>query len=489
MKRRIKGENYKIHSSTIKIISFIVILFIFKIIILICSKNIDGFAYCYLINIHNPFNTFLFRLFQYTPLIGNYISVILSIASSIFCFIVAILISIKTVKVKTKERVFNYFLVIVTSVCAITFMSLMNDNVLLNTEFLDKLYMSDKVDSDYTVDDLILLDTYFKEKVLYYSESVERENNKVYFNEDITKSSVNSLKNISNEFEFLKGKYPSKIRDFTNTFRKYNNDGTVGFTMGYGIAMDYTFEKVNLIMTSTHELCHMKGLIRENETVFCQTIANISYDNDVVKYAGYLEAFNRTTYALRKIAPNTANEIGDEVERLCLTDNYEEICQLHRKDIYNYIKGSDELFITTYSLLDYKDYKTQFYKFIDILINDYNAIILNENNDEISYNELMYNIDNDDNDYVVIKINIDETTYNNLYQTLNDYSHYYMSLYQHDSSEEEEEEKTVEEAIDYYINPFNDNKKYFYNRSKLIDDYDYERVTRLYLEYFDKYGY
>ena len=213
--------------------------------------------------------------------------------------------------------------------------------------------------------------------------------------------------------------------------------------MGYGIAMDYTFEKVNLIMTSTHELCHMKGLIRENETVFCQTIANISYDNDVVKYAGYLEAFNRTTYALRKIAPNTANEIGDEVERLCLTDNYEEICQLHRKDIYNYIKGSDELFITTYSLLDYKDYKTQFYKFIDVLINDYNAIILNENNDEISYNELMYNIDNDDNDYVVIKINIDETTYNYLYQTLNDYSHYYMSLYQHDSSEEEEEEKTI----------------------------------------------
>lgn len=489
MKRRIKGENYKIYSSTTKIISFLIILFIFKIIILICSKNIDGFAYCYLINIHDPFNSFLFRLFQYAPFIGNYISIILSIASSLFCFAVAIMLSLKNIKVKTKERVFNYFLVIVASVCTITFMSMFNEIIILNVEKLDRLYMSDKIDNEYTVDDLILLDTHFKEKVLDYSESVERENNQVYFNEDITKVSVDSLKNMSSDFDFLKGKYPTKIRDFTDTFRKNNNDGTVGFTMGYGIAMDYTFEKVNLIMTATHELCHMKGLIRENETVFCQTIANINYDNDVVKYAGYLEAFNRTTYALRKIAPNTANEIGDEVESLCLTNNYEEICQLHRKDIYNYINGSDELFITTYSLFNYKDYKTQFYKFLDVLINDYNATILNENKDEISYEELMYNIDNDDNDYVVIKINIDELTYYGLHQTLNDYSHYYMSLYQHDSSEEDEEEKTVLEATEFYINPFDDNKQYFYNRNKIIEDYDYERVTRLYLEYFDKYGY
>ena len=254
--------------------------------------------------------------------------------------------------------------------------------------------------------------------------------------------------------------------------------------MGYAISMDYSYEKIGLIQTATHELCHMKGLTRENETVFCQVIANSKYDDDVVKYAGYLEAFTRTTYALKLIDFESTKTLSDEVDSLCLTHNYQEICESHRKDINNYIVGTNNIQLKTYLLKDYENYQNGFIDFITKLVNDYDAKITI--NKEISLDEFKYSINNNSYEIALITVKIDKNTFNELYEDLNNYQNYFYSIYQFDENDEADEKLTKQEYIEKYIKPYDHyDKEIFFSSSYASYTYDYERVTRLFLEYFD----
>ena len=484
MENKNREDKFVIYDYTVILLFIIIALFLFQIVSLFMGKYIEGYAYWYLLYIIEPYETTMFRIFQYIPLIGNYYIYILSFISSVLTIVMVVLTLKKNSDKKLLEKLTNIAICFYLITIFLVYKPILNNNMRLNVEKVDKLYFNENLDKKYNIDDLILLDNQFKELVLFYANNLERDDNRIKYDKDITKESVKSLQNISDEFYFLKGKYINRIRDFTNVYRKHNTEGTVGLTMGYAISMDYSYEKIGLIQTATHELCHMKGLTRENETVFCQVIANSKYDDDVVKYAGYLEAFTRTTYALKLIDFESTKTLSDEVDSLCLTHNYQEICESHRKDINNYIVGTNNIQLKTYLLKDYENYQNGFIDFITKLVNDYDAKITI--NKEISLDEFKYSINNNSYEIALITVKIDKNTFNELYEDLNNYQNYFYSIYQFDENDEVDEKLTKQEYIEKYIKPYDHyDKEIFFSSSYASYTYDYERVTRLFLEYFD----
>lgn len=482
-KKRKNKANYKVYRSTIFLSAFFILALILNFFNLLAAYHFDGYAYYYLIHFLGPHQTLMFRIFEKIPFIGNYYTIVIFSIVVLLAFIYFVIPTKNNIKLK--EKLVNAIIIICSFSIFVSYNSILNMNILLNIEKIDQLYMPEKVDNEYDIDDLIILNSYLKNKVISYTEKLPRDGSRVRFDKDITKESIKSLQSISNEYTFLKGKYINNIRDFTDIYKKYNNNGTVGFTMGYGISMDYSLDKISLITTATHELCHMKGLTRENETVFCQIIANTNSSDEVVQYAGYLEAYVRVSYALRQLEPKIGNDIADSVEKLCLTNNYNEICELRRKDINNYIHKSDTLELYTYQLKNYLTYQDEFMPFITKLVNDYNAKIYS--NDESNISNVKYLINNESEESIKIVININENKFNKLYDDLQSYKNYFIAIVQSNSKEDKPEEKTYDQLYSMYLRPFNKNDKaIIYSSDYASSDYDYERVSRLLLEYYDR---
>ena len=214
MENKNREDKFVIYDYTVILLFIIIALFLFQIVSLFMGKYIEGYAYWYLLYIIEPYETTMFRIFQYIPLIGNYYIYILSFISSVLTIVMVVLTLKKNSDKKLLEKLTNIAICFYLITIFLVYKPILNNNMRLNVEKVDKLYFNENLDKKYNIDDLILLDNQFKELVLYYANNLERDDNRIKYDKDITKESVKSLQNISDEFYFLKGKYINRILMF-----------------------------------------------------------------------------------------------------------------------------------------------------------------------------------------------------------------------------------------------------------------------------------
>lgn len=481
--KEIQKKVMKLNKVT-KILGILFILLIVFILInnLIMSFNED-YAYFYVSNISNLKNGILFWIFSVIPY-ANFVIPILFFAVLVF-------FSLRTdnlkLDVKKRNSSFNILLCLFFVFIYVFTISTLGDNqYYYHIPNFDTLLFEETKDKIYTVDDLIILNNYLKDKVVDYANTMERDKNgNVILNGNHNKIASNDLNNISDEIELLSGLYPIKSNNLSDLLKGMYGSDTVGLTTSYTTYLDYNASPVVALNTITHEYCHTKGIVRENETVFCSFLAGAKSDNAVSNYSAYLEAFSRSNYALSYIDSKSAIDIEDSVLKLCLTEGYTELCDMYIKNNTGFIPGVEELRITSYKLLDYKNYKDELINSLNILSD--NDAVFKVDDAEVTIDEIINLIDSDCESFLRIVLKLDSKVYYKIEDAIKN-ENLFISIYQKDLDEEEAPE--IENPVEYFLSPFPTNDEGIFTEIEYsYETYTYERAARLFLEYFDKYGY
>lgn len=475
-------------SKTNKIISCVVILIIAALVInfFIMGNNSD-YAYFFVKNIIAKFDSFLFYV-EGNIKYFSFIKLAVYLLLILICCIVMIYYTYFSKKeISFCNKIVNIGNSITMIILLVISVPLLNTMAHCYMPNFDQLYFNETKDKTYTSDDLTRLSYYLQEKVSSYASKVDRKDGTVVFNDDYIETATKDLKNISNKIDLLKGLYPTKSGKMNNLLKSLYGSDMVGLTQGYNTYFDYNMDPVNVLTVVTHEFCHSKSITRENETVFCQSIAGINSDNIVSQYSGYLEAFTRTITALESINYDLANQIEDSIISKCMTKGYSEFCDSYVKNVDEYIKGADTIYLTTYYLSAYKDNKDELIDSIKVL-NENGAKYSDKDNNSISYQELVNLINSNTDERIYIEIDdFNSKIFKNIKDKLN--KKLYLSIYQ-ENRETEVSEEQIDNPTKYYLEPFDTNDYKFYNFINYASvDYTYERSARLFLEYFEKYGY
>lgn len=470
-----------------KVTKILGILFIFYIVFFFINNIImsfnENYAYFYVNNITNLKTGILFYIFSIIP----YANFVIPITF----FILVLILSIRTdnTKLDIKKRNKAYNLTILTFIIFLYCftLSILTDNqYYTHMPNFDKLLFEETKDKTYTEDDLIILNNYLRDKVIENATTMQRdEDGNIILKENLNKLAANDLRNVSNELELLKGLYPIRSNNLNDTLKGLYGSSTVGLTNMYTTYLDYNASPVSSLGTITHEYCHTKGITRENETVFCSFLAGVNSNNKVSNYSAYLEAFSRSNYALSYINPDEAFNIEEDVLRMCLTNNYTELCEMYIKNNTGYIPGVEELWITTYSLKDYINHLDEFTKVLAIL--DENNATFKINDEEYTKDDVISFINSEYDGIMRIKLDLNSKTYNKIEPAIKN-GNLFISIYQKDLDEEEPPE--IENPMEFFLSPFKENDEgLFTGMSYAADTYVYERASRLFLEYYDKNGY
>ena len=348
-----------------------------------------------------------------------------------------------------------------------------------NNPKLDTLYFPKQEKKKYKVDDIIKLDEEMKNKVIAYSKLMNRDkNNSIIYNGDIIDTAITDLENASSNYDILKGTYPHKFYAFNDSDIEYNPDAN-GLTKSDNVGVNYNLSTPILLNTITHELCHTRGIVRENDAVLCSVMVGIESDNLLSNYGAYIEAFFRTNDALSYIDSEKALAYKNEVFDLCINDHYEEICNLYRKDTKLYVNKSDSISIGTYKLKSYdKEYINEL---IDSL-KKYKPELYINSSKKIKRNKLDGYFE-DDNAYLEIRIKNSDDDFVKVKKILDKYSSRVRYIYQEYDNMYDGLELSNKEAIKYYTASVP--RGNVFSIGKRGEMFDYTRVARLLLEYFD----
>lgn len=493
-KKTVKKKYKDIKLNTFnKILAFITIsLLAFIVLSTLVGAFVKSYANFYWLNIRNPIMGVLYSIFKHIPFVGFYYHIIGFALIAVLLIITSLLMDTNFIK---NEKVLG---IVINACRSLIFIFLIPYMIAISCSFSDKnnprlneKYFSLYTDREYTVNDLIILDEYYRDKILYYIDGFERnENGTIIFNEDVGEISVNSLKKSSNKFNYLQGSILDRFKKFSEREHKNNTENIMGQSGAFGINYDPEFDSISLITILTHELCHTKGLAREEETVFCEVIANTEDDIDEVKYAGYIEGYNRISYALMAIDKPRADVIEDSIVKYCLKENYEEICNMYMKSINYYEKGTDKVRLSSYSLYLYENQKDDLFKALNILVKDFDAKLSTEDNENISLPELHKYMK--DHKHVYVNIEVDEEKFDKLQPYLKKYRNIFLGIRQESEDDEPPIERNENESLEYYLAPFEGADLFRpmgHEKGSFMDEYDYERVVRLFLEYYNTYGY
>lgn len=486
MKKKEKKKTEQIvYDKTNKILSIILIVFIIFYIVnnLIMYFNND-YALYFIENIINPLNGLFYFLFSHI----NYFSIFTYVCY--FLFLIIFIISDIYYEIFSKSDLLyrtkivnNLYRIFVIFSIFFLLPSYLNQlsNHLPN---FDQLYFSSTKNKTYTKEDLVNLNLSLEEKIKEISAQVKRDKNGVIVeNIDYNKQAVANLKNIADEIPLLKGMYPANSSHINDLMRGVLGSKTVGFTMPYNTYFDYDSSSISVLNTITHEFCHTKGIARENETVYCNFLAGVKSDDPFSQYAAYIEAFTWTTEALLEIDYASGDKIEDGVLSMCLTENYDELCDSYTKNNKEYINGSEYLFISSYRLKNYVNFKDELEKSLKILEKNNAEIIVS--GEKASISDIMKLIDENSEERVSIGLKLNRKIFNNIKDSISN-KKLYLSIYQKNKDDKDSKDK-LKNPEEYYLAPFKDRDEHvFLNSSYGSVEYEYSRVARLILEYYDK---
>lgn len=489
-KKKIREQKEEISKAINKLnrSSKILLAFISTILILMVINNFimyfnEKYALFFIEHITNNFNGISFFLSSYIDNLSIYLTIILFGVCIIFA-ILDIVISISKSSIEKKNKKINILNKILYIFIFFIGVFIINNCYYLHLPNIDTIYFESTKDKTYTEEDLIYLNIYLKNKVLEYANRVNRDNGKVTFEGNINEQVIKDLHNISDEITLLKGIYPKYSSNLSNGLKGIFGSSTYGLTHLYSTYFDYSMDKVIIFNTIAHEYVHTKGITRENETVFISSLAGIKSDNIVSNYSGYLEAFNRTNYALYEMDAKISNDIEDEIVSSCLTKNYNELCELYTKNNKEYINGAKKLYISSYYLKNYLGFEEELKSSLEILMDGKGKLTID--NKEVTINEVLNLVTKDNTKKFYYERDIDRKSYNKLKDALKN-GNLYKSIYQENSKKENSEDK--KDLDKYYLAPFTNYDYPILNQKIASIDYTYERSTRLFLEYFERVGY
>lgn len=434
------------------------------------------------LNIVNPINGLIFSLLDFSPfLASNFYSIII-----ILCIIMILLgfILRKNTSISYNKR--NKYYNILNRISCIASLIILTIFILDFTVYanpkINYKYFPDNVDKNYTENDLIELGNYFKNELIDMSDDFAREDGKIIYNNDLVERAILDLKDVSKEYEFLKGFYPNKV-GYMNDLELEGDDGdTLGYTDGYGIIVDKNQNDIHLLNTITHEFCHTKGLMRESEAEFCAFIAGVKSDEKFSNYSANYTAFYRLTTVLEYINPEANNDVEEEFLNLCLNNNYLEACSLYQKELDFVLNGNDYFEIETYRLRNYVMHKEKIINVLRTLYYDSNAQFqLNEENVDISDIENLINTGSKETMKIIVNFN---ENFETISSYLKENQKYFKYIYQFDNEYEYEDYYDKNEALEYYLSPFDKKDLNLLYDDEYDSEYIHERVVRLLLEYY-----
>lgn len=480
-----KRKSVPLTKSSKKVILFCICIIVVLLIIFAIGLFVPSFAELIWYNFRNIYFGVGFKIFQFNPNIGAWYDVGLYAFMMIILVIQLFIELSKKMNFKKKTILANRLTKIVFILATFVIMvPMLIDINTFNSPKINEKYFNEHLNEQYEQEDIVQLANFFKEKVMTMIHGFDRMNGEIVYSKDLSTQAVEDLKNISNKYVFLKGMYPNKVADFTEYERKHNKDLTLGYTRSFGVVVDMNENNVELLNTITHELCHVKGTLRESETEFCAYIANASSKDLFSNYSAYYNALYRVTGALSFIDKELSLDVEESFTNLCLSNEYSEACNFYSKQVNNFIDGTDYYESSSHRLRNYKDYSNGFLEVLSYLTRNYNATLTIEDK-EVDIPYINNAIKNSSKEIVKIKFDAKEEDFEGLSNYLKDYQKYLLSFYQIDEDYEDYEYLYGKEALEYYVKPFNEVDYKLLLDGTWADEYYYERVTRLFLEYYN----
>ena len=476
-----KDNKLKINKKVLIFVIICSILFCLTNVLQIIMAFIKPLGNIYWLKVRNPIAGFFFKVFEVFPVLGVNIRTFLIIG--LFLTILLLIIACIFKKLKKRNLIFNLTLTLL-SIFVLSFVLISNVyNTSIYSYLIDHFQMKDKVNKEYGEEDILVLYDSLLNKVIEQSLEFDRDSNgEIIYTKSLEERAVNDLLNISNDYEFLKGLYPMNYKRINHGDNDY--DGfAVGYTTGFGLAIDYNNSKPIILNTITHELCHTKGIMRENEAVYCSFLAGVNSPDEFSQYAAYLEAFARIDGALYDIDPETELMRVEPLLRLCLDEGFQEICQLYPKMIDSYLKHGKELEFVSYPLIDYKNHLGEIVGLLSSFQEDGGQIYIDGSLADMDY--VLALIQNDSYKIFRVKFKNNRALFDKLAPVMKEQSNLFIAIQQYDPASLPQS-RTREEYLDYYLKGFNnDNPLYDFMATIFEDEYDYSRVVRLLLEYYD----
>ena len=259
----------------------------------------------------------------------------------------------------------------------------------------------------------------------------------------------------------------------------------MAYTSLFGVIVDSKLDKTIKLNTINHELCHTKGILRESEAEFCAYVAGINSTDRFSQYSAYYNAFYRLTSVINQIDHEKALDIEEDFTKLCLTDEYSEACNFYSIDTDTFIEGTDAYIGYSYRLRNYKEYKDPFMSVLNSLEKNFKAQFIID--DKVVESGYIYNeIGNNSDKVVEIRITVTDDNFIPVSNFIKSNQKFLMAFYQFDVDCDDDLPEG-QEALEYYLKPFDmeDYKYVFGFGDEWYDEYYYERVVRLLLEYED----
>lgn len=458
-----------------------VLVLILNIFIMYFSSSYAHFIIKY---VYNP----IYGLIYYVASLIPKFNIVYMVSYFVLIIILlGLMVILENSKSNDLDKLNNYYnhvtRIFIVVIILFSFSSLYGMYIQNFTPNFDDLLFPETKNKTYDPIDYVRLNEKLRDDIIKYSSVIDRDSSGyVKYNGNYNKDVVKSLKNIKDDIDYLGGLYPTKSGDFDDKMRNNYGSTTIGLTTNYYTYFDYSLDPISVLITMTHEYCHTKGIGRENEAVYCSYLAGIKSNNVYLEYAATIEAFYRANNALINFDMDTATDIYEDITPLCMDKNYSEICDLGLHNTNEFIKGSNSINLHTYYLSNYKgENKDNLIKSLNVLSD--NGAIFKIKDKKVSLDKVIDCLNNGDDIRIGIYIyNYNKKVFEKIKSSISD-KKLYLVVFQ-DNGEDPVNDNS--DLKSYYLAPFKEGK---FDKLKLNYGsyyYNYDRSTRLILEYYDK---
>lgn len=470
---------------SVKVVSLILLtVFIIELILLILgidNKNIAYYTWVYMII---PIKSTLYAISQYVSFkigkiqISLFIIILLLVVISLIIYY--IVLNSEKIKKRYKYKISDALKVFELIVLFIEFGVYVGIELMTyNNPKIDTIYFKEQVNNKYTKEDIFEYTKKLENKVIEYAKKVQRdEKGYISYDGKLENIAVKDMIKAAERYDILKGVYPNRFLKFSKkeqsqTATKY------GETKFDTVNINYNQSAPKLLNTITHELCHTRGIKRENEAVLCSVMVGIESDNTLSNYSAYLEAYSWALESVELLDESLRTSSEDRIASLCLNNNYQEICTLYNGESLEYIEGSNEIEIGTYNTSNYEKEE------LEELIKEFNKFrpVYYINGETVDKEIILDKVK--ENDHIIISLINNKEFFSKMQKTLNKYKYRLQYISQLSENDYKGPELTKDNAEEYYVSEIPDSNVVTHFEEKKEFVYDYSRATRLIMEYFD----
>lgn len=290
-------------------------LFFISFLFLVISRNINGFSTWYTLHIYPNITAVIGRIFNVFPFSAAEILLYLSVFYILFCFISSCVhICKKESNIQKIVRSFGRKLFTITSILLFMYTFACGINY-YNLSFAKQCGLER---SAYTKDELYEFCSFLVKELNEKNSLIMRNQDKIFqLSSPLDKESIIAMQSLGKRYKTLSGFYPRPKYLTVPAFLSIQQ--LSGIYCPFTIEANYNnaMTPYNLPFTACHELSHLKGFMREDESNFIAYLACRDSDNPDFQYSGSLLAFiyagnelyNFDPIAYSSLRKSLANEI------------------------------------------------------------------------------------------------------------------------------------------------------------------------------------